>query len=411
MIIFILLSSTLCFAECFRLQVGTPVSEFRSIASLNQATHREYALSCRDFMNRLQRHYPNAIGMDEETLKKRMKSLAISADAHGFFRAFPQLNLMEVKANPSLQEFSLIKGLISGDPHIENFGTLDGKLGVNDFDDIGFAPVYADLLRYLSSVMISSNQLDIDEALASYKRGLEGKYTLSELAKKRINKAKKGRDKPKDVEKDERGVPHIVREYIPGVDEFQVTNSPPRNIVAKVRDHYPNYKIVESYQRQKYIGGSGGLKRYYFLMQSKENPEHYQNIEFKPLELENASSIFTSKKTYAENFQTIMSANKIPLDLKVVKMSDGNFLLKKQTKGNKSYHPGKYETVAEKKRVLLDQLALLGEFHRNNLTKDEFQQYSHSLSDLDSDSLESARDLLVSRYLELYQSCQKLNEF
>jgi uncharacterized protein (DUF2252 family) len=74
---------------------------------------------------------------------------------------------------------------ISGDLHLENFGTYKGDnrltyFDVNDFDEAALAPCTWELARFLTSVLVAAQSLDLDEssALTLCDRFLQS-YTLA----------------------------------------------------------------------------------------------------------------------------------------------------------------------------------------------------------------------------------------
>jgi len=121
-------------------------------------------------------------GRDPERL--RLKYRAMRGSALAFLRGSCHLFYARVAAQGGLPASPL--GWICGDLHLENFGSYKGDnrlvyFDVNDFDEAALAPACWDLLRWLVSLDIAAEALElgagarrelIDQALASYAAAL-----------------------------------------------------------------------------------------------------------------------------------------------------------------------------------------------------------------------------------------------
>src|SRR5215510_4325387 len=70
-------------------------------------------------------------------------------------------------------------GWCAGDAHPENFGALlqkDGSVvfSLNDMDDAGPCPLWADALRFFTAVKLHDKHIDLDPLLNAYRDGVEG---------------------------------------------------------------------------------------------------------------------------------------------------------------------------------------------------------------------------------------------
>ena len=97
---------------------------------------------------------------DLTALALRRKLEALSGTPFQFFRGTFHLMAWDLfKARVPLAQPAAPEGLIVGDLHLENFGVYRGASGalvfdVNDFDDVGYAPLDFDLKRLCTSALL-----------------------------------------------------------------------------------------------------------------------------------------------------------------------------------------------------------------------------------------------------------------
>lgn len=196
---------------------------------------------------------------------------------------------------------------ISGDLHLENFGTFKGDnrmvyFDLNDFDEAVLAPATWELVRIVTSIFIAFESLDIEQRkaqnmaelfLRSYATTLANgkayyiepgtakgivhrflekvsKRKETRILKKRTIK-KKDRllmmmDDPRHLELDK----FLKRELMHHLNEWVIYSN----------DGPYNYEVVDAVFR---VAGTGsvGLKRYAFLLRSLKEDEDYMLVEMK----------------------------------------------------------------------------------------------------------------------------------
>lgn len=97
----------------------------------------------------------------------KFKYRAMYSSAFSFLRATCHLFYQNLPSDPILDRAPL--AWISGDLHLENFGSYKGDnrlsyFDLNDFDEACLAPCTWEILRFLSSIFIASSQLKVSEA-------------------------------------------------------------------------------------------------------------------------------------------------------------------------------------------------------------------------------------------------------
>lgn len=112
--------------------------------------------------------FHQALGLEGDALDG--KNAKLVDDSFGFFRGMPALFISDLKG--PFAEASVLfdrpapEGLIDGDPHLGNFGTLRGPdgaavWGLDDFDQGGQGPVEWDLERLATSAVLAARQSDL----------------------------------------------------------------------------------------------------------------------------------------------------------------------------------------------------------------------------------------------------------
>ena len=101
-----------------------------------------------------------------ETQRLALKYEAMRKNAFAFMRGTCHLFHEDWRAQPVLDRTP--RAWISGDLHLENFGSYKGDnrlayFDLNDFDEATLAPVARDLARFLTSVFVAARSLGLKE--------------------------------------------------------------------------------------------------------------------------------------------------------------------------------------------------------------------------------------------------------
>ena len=100
---------------------------------------------------------------------QKRKYEAMAKNKQSFYRGSCHLFYERLSHFGSPKDHS--KAWLCGDLHLENFGTFKGNnrlvyFDINDFDEALLAPISFDVLRFLTGVLISTEQLDCSQAEA-----------------------------------------------------------------------------------------------------------------------------------------------------------------------------------------------------------------------------------------------------
>ena len=103
-------------------------------------------------------------GRDPELLKLKYNKL--TTDPFSFFRGTCHLFYEDLPENSSLNNAPLT--WICGDLHLENFGSYKGDnrlvyFDINDFDESILAPCTWDIVRFMTSIMVGSHAVGIND--------------------------------------------------------------------------------------------------------------------------------------------------------------------------------------------------------------------------------------------------------
>lgn len=107
-------------------------------------------------------------GRDPELLQRKYKLMR--ADVFSFYRGTCHLFYQDWPAKSELNETPLV--WVSGDLHLENFGSYKGDnrlvyFDINDFDEAALAPCTWDIARLLTSILVGKDALGVDDAQAT----------------------------------------------------------------------------------------------------------------------------------------------------------------------------------------------------------------------------------------------------
>ncbi|MBE9232099.1 DUF2252 domain-containing protein [Cuspidothrix issatschenkoi LEGE 03284] len=242
-------------------------------------------------------------GRNPELLKLKYKKLATDpfsffrGTCHLFYEDFPQNSLMNLAPLT----------WICGDLHLENFGSYKGDnrlvyFDINDFDESVLAPCIWDLVRFVTSIIVGSHSLGVDEkeslhlsniylktysqTLAKGKARTVEKETAKGLVKDLLESLKKRNradflDQRTEKKKGKR------RLIIDNKRITKATDSEQAKVRGLIRHwhHTTNqnpdfYEIIDI---QKRIAGNGslGLDRYIILVEGNGSPDENYLLDFK----------------------------------------------------------------------------------------------------------------------------------
>ena len=232
----------------------------------------------------------------------KVKYKRMSENAFRFFRGTCHLFYEDLSQNNTLP--SSPTSWITGDLHLENFGSYKGDNGlvyfdVSDFNEAVLAPVSWELARMVTSIFVGFDDLQISQRETEEMASLFLKTYSSFLAlgKPRYIEAKIARGIVRDfLEKvSERSVGELldgriskkgkeVRFCIDGERhlklETELRDKLREFIDNWIRNNHPKYRCLDIAFR---IAGTGsvGVKRYVFLLKHLEKEKNYLMLDMK----------------------------------------------------------------------------------------------------------------------------------
>ncbi|MTJ07386.1 DUF2252 domain-containing protein [Anabaena sp. UHCC 0204] len=242
-------------------------------------------------------------GRNPELLKLKYKKLA--TDPFSFFRGTCHLFYEDFPPDSLLNSAPLT--WICGDLHLENFGSYKGEnrlvyFDINDFDESVLAPCTWDLVRFVTSIIVGSHAVGINDAeslhlsdiylktytatLAEGKPGTVEKETAKGLVKDLLASLQK-RERVKFLKKyskenNGKRCLDIEKKRIKKATESEQEN------VKKLIRHWhhstdQNADFYEIIDIQKRIAGNGslGLERYVILVEGHGSPDGNYLLDFK----------------------------------------------------------------------------------------------------------------------------------
>ncbi|MDB9535855.1 DUF2252 domain-containing protein [Dolichospermum planctonicum CS-1226] len=242
-------------------------------------------------------------GRNPELLKLKYKKLA--TDPFYFFRGTCHLFYEDLSQNSGMNLAPLT--WICGDLHLENFGSYKGDnrlvyFDINDFDEAVIAPCTWELVRFITSIIVGSRTLGIDEKeslnlselyLKTYSQTLSKgkaktveKETAKGLVKDLLESLKKRNradflDKRTQEKKGKRRLIVDNKRIIPATAAEQ------ENVEKLIKNwHHTTNQNADFYQIldiQKRIAGTGslGLERYIILVEGNGSPDENYLLDFK----------------------------------------------------------------------------------------------------------------------------------
>ncbi|WP_374076881.1 DUF2252 family protein [Bdellovibrio bacteriovorus] len=206
-----------------------------------------------------------------------------------------------------------VTGIVSGDPHIMNFGDVPLKKGGRDFalidvDDAGvLAPLAGDFLRFFVSNQVSDFKVDSRQLFDAYLDGLNGKA----MTKPSYLVAIEGKSDAQFREKQEKYLNKVSQD---GKFTEKADLSPIESAPKEVRELFQrstqvienamhDFTILDRGYKVKESGGSAGLPRFWFLLE-KNGEKHVW--EFK-LESSPAIALYATQPQPLDRFNQVVS--------------------------------------------------------------------------------------------------------
>ncbi len=235
-------------------------------------------------------------GRDLERLS--LKYRAMRRDSFAFLRGTDHLFYQDWPQDSPLNDAPL--AWICGDLHLENFGSYKGDnrlsyFDINDFDEAVLAPCTWDLARFLCSLLVGANTLDIEHAqVLQLCEGFLDTYSreLGECKARWIERATASgmiRDLLKNLK--QRSLAELLRERtvkrhgkrmldVDGGKALPASETEKQSITALIDEfaaRQGNPKFFEVLDVARRIAGTGslGLERYVILICGKGQNQHY----------------------------------------------------------------------------------------------------------------------------------------
>lgn len=240
-------------------------------------------------------------GRDPERL--RLKYLAMHQDSFAFLRGTAHLFYQDWPQQSPLNDAPL--AWICGDLHLENFGTYRGDnrltyFDINDFDEAILAPCTWDLARFLCSLLVAAQSLEIENDLAlvlckdfllNYSRELrecKARWIERSTASGMIcDLLKNLKYRSRKELLHERTIKHGGQRILKIDGHKALVASPDdqqkvKSIVEQFAADQPNPQFFEILDVARRIAGLGslGLERYVILVQG-EGPKHHYLLDLK----------------------------------------------------------------------------------------------------------------------------------
>lgn len=242
-------------------------------------------------------------GRDPELLKLKYKK--ISTDPFSFFRGTCHLFYEDLPQDLPLNNAPLT--WICGDLHLENFGSYKGDnrlvyFDINDFDESVLAPCTWDVVRFITSIIVGSHAVGInnEEALhlseiylktyaanlADGKARTVEKETATGLVKDLLDSLEH-RKRAKFLDKytkEKKGKRRLVVDDKRIVKATDAEQNKVKNLIRQwhhTTDQNPEfYEIIDV---EKRIAGNGslGLERYIVLVEGNGSPDENYLLDFK----------------------------------------------------------------------------------------------------------------------------------
>jgi hypothetical protein len=348
--------------------------------------------------------------LNEQALRAKINS---AQDAFHLYRALVPLyyKMLADGAVPALVSADAAHGWCAGDAHPENFGALLQKDGsavfsINDMDDAGPCPLWADALRFFAAVKLHDGHSDLDPLLNAYRDGTEGKTEkLSAAILALIDEAQNGGRAWQKKFVDQNGL-RLKRDE----DVEDVPRDMQEQIAQTLQNHLPHMQqLLDAAIAKHETGGSGGLRRYLALVKFHEDPEVGSGtlvIELKQLSrpgifpLEHSPTLAQAERI-ARTLQLeqgiAFSPKYVPLTLQIERQNF-DYLARPRWQGNVSFKFGKQG----EEHALKDMANVLGLLHARSAN--DLLAYRKALSVSKDHDWKHAAQAIATRFEEAYQA-------
>lgn len=277
-----------------------------------------------------------------------------------FFRSYPNTYYADTKINT--QE----KILCLGDAHPENFGFMlfgdEVRYLFNDLDDSGFCPVELDVLRYFSALRLMgtlSPELLVELA-TEYEKYLTHDQELPKLTSNLIENLDKKRRK--NLEKYTKENLFIAEDELVLIDGQEKSK-----LLASLAPNFKELKLHDIAINIKQDGGSGGLKRYWILVEDKN--DFFDILELKTRARPATSWWSQDKKLLELSHIGRTIWGQLPNYFAEVSLATTPFQVRSRSKDDINLN----KLNAQELRLVLGlQTALLAQYHRNATSKKSF---------------------------------------
>jgi uncharacterized protein (DUF2252 family) len=314
--------------------------------------------------NLLQRIQAFNQGRDPERLTLKYQAMRHDAFAflrgtcHLFYEDFPQ----ETQLNQSPITW------ICGDLHLENFGTYkaDNRLvyfDLNDFDEATLAPCTWELARFLTSVLIGAETLNLadedalklcEQFIDSYRKTLiSGKpqwierSTAKGMIKQLLNDLKNRSRADFIAQRTDKN--HLYIDNKKALPVSQADYDKVQHAIEQFAEIQENPKFFKVLDIARRIAGTGslGLERYIILIHGKGNKEgHYLlDLKYQPssaLKSNIAQPIWRNEAERVVSVQTHVQAV-APAFLNVIEIDDRAYSLKELSPTQDRLHLNKWD--------------------------------------------------------------------
>jgi hypothetical protein len=279
-----------------------------------------------------------------------------------FFRSFVNTYYFDFKE----QKHSGLIVDCYGDAHIENFGFIlfqeKTRFVMNDLDDSGKCPIEYDSLRYFTSLHLAlNNERLIDEMIDFYVDVFENKKKPIKIKKKHIKDLKEKNTKILlKFTRNDHFIPH--EEITPIADEEK------KKLISLLQseEFLKAQTIHDLVSADKDAGGSGGLKRYWILVENKAKEKDVLELKeiAKPATTNLINDIIEPSIRLTQVKESFWKES--PDFYHVIDFNQGKFLLRSRTKDDVNYKKLKSK---ELKNYIMAQLSLMASMHSNQVQK------------------------------------------
>ena len=313
------------------------------------------------------------------TPQELQAKLDSTSDGFHFLRTFVPYYYAQVAQGPATllplrNALGSHGGWCVGDAHLENFGAvLDRRshaiFTMNDLDDAGPCPLYADTLRFLTGALLNSTGTDLAPLLAAYRSGLQGESVPFSSEVQALLAASETGGTTLPVHKLD-GSAHLKRAAGDTETDAQEKQELQDTFNATFGS---GTQLLDSFKTRKAGGGSGGLLRIETLFSRAGGP--LQGFEFKQMVQPGCFPLTTSpipplQERVARSISIEQGVDASP-KYQTVQWGTPNlgFLIRPLWVGNQGiklsdYPPTRIEGIAR------DEMRVLGSLHRKSMDPD-----------------------------------------